>query len=52
MRLLSGPFPLFELIDEYGALLNLHFDSLKAVLEKKYSAGALKLPPIPQNVLE
>jgi hypothetical protein len=50
MRVASGPFPNFELIDEYEApLLNLQFDDFKAVLSQKKATGAFITPQIPQK---
>jgi hypothetical protein len=48
MRVASGPFPHFELIDEYEApLLNLQFDDIKAVFSQKKATGASITPQIP-----
>jgi alanine racemase len=51
MRVASGPFSHFELMDEYEApLLNLQFDDFKAVFShKKKATGASTTPQIPQK---
>jgi hypothetical protein len=52
MRVASGPFPHFELIDEYEApLFNLQFDaSMDVFSHKKKATGASTTPPkIPQK---
>jgi hypothetical protein len=50
MRVASGPFPHFELIDEYEApLLNLQFDDLKAVFSQKKATGASITLQVPQK---
>jgi hypothetical protein len=50
MRVASGPFPNFELIDEYEApILNLQFDDFKAVFSQKKNTSASISPQIPQK---
>jgi hypothetical protein len=45
MRVASGPFAHFELIDEYEApLLNLRFDDFKAVLSQTKSHRRIHHP--------
>jgi hypothetical protein len=46
MRVASGPFPHFELIDEYeDPLLNLQFDDFMAVFSQRKATGASTTPP-------
>jgi hypothetical protein len=51
MRVASGPFPKFELIDEYEApLLNLQFDDFMAIFSQKKSHRRIHHPQIPKKV--
>jgi hypothetical protein len=50
MRVASSPFPPFQLIDEYEALLlNLQFDDFKAVFIQKKATGAFTTPNTPES---
>jgi hypothetical protein len=50
MRVTSGPFPHFMLIDEYEAsLLSLYFDDFETIFEQQKKPGAFTYPQIPQK---